>query len=92
MRSILFLIAMCSLLGCATIEDTFQSGGRQTASFDLQCAPEKLEMTVLNRERAIGGGWASATVGVRGCGKQTTYLWTRATRQWIRQSEVSTAE
>jgi|CXWL01.1.fsa_nt_gi hypothetical protein len=75
--------------GCITVESTFKSNGMKDAAFDLQCTEDKIEMTVLNRNDGLG--CKGSKVGVRGCGKQTTYECDNA-RNWHRSGEVSSAE
>lgn len=82
-------LAIASLLlatsGCVTVESAYKSGGAPTASYDLQCPAEQLEMTVLNRNEGLG--CAGSKIGVRGCGKQTTYV-CNDSQLWIRETEV----
>ena len=86
---ILAVVIVLGSIGCATVPETFQASGAQLAAFDLQCAPEQLEVRTLSSSRQMGGGWDSAVVGVRGCGKQTTYAYTKAAKRWVRQSEIT---
>lgn len=48
------------------------------ASFDLECPEEKLRYTELNED-----SW-----GVRGCGKQATYMWICNTKGYFRSGAV----
>jgi len=72
--------------GCITVVGTFKGNGIGTASFDLQCPAEKIETTVLKRNDRLG--CLGSRVGVRGCGKQTTYECDNA-RNWHRSGEIS---
>jgi hypothetical protein len=47
---------------------------RNRASYDLQCAPDKLEITEIDKR----------TAGVDGCGRRGTYVYTSDT--WILNS------
>ena len=89
---VVVLVLVLGSIGCATVPETFQASGAQLAAFDLQCAPEHLEVRTLSTSRQMGGGWASAVVGVRGCGKQTTYAYTKADKRWVRQAEITVIE
>ena len=77
-----------STAACAgtTVESTWKDNGATTASFDLQCPVEKIEIVVL--ERSDGLGCLGSRVGARGCGKQTQYECDNA-RTWHRSGEVS---
>lgn len=83
------VIAICcfllTLTGCVTVESAYGGSGMATASFDLQCPGDKIEMTVLERNEGLG--CFGSKIGVRGCGKQTTYVCDNS-RSWIRESEV----
>jgi hypothetical protein len=74
--------------GCfgTTVESTWHDSGVTTASFDLQCPGEKIDMTVLKRNDGLG--CLGSRVGARGCGKQTQYECDNA-RNWHRSAEVS---
>jgi hypothetical protein len=57
---------------------------RNQAAFDMQCPPEKLDMTPLAGDcgKKIANDY-DCTLGVRGCGKQTTYSHVPQTNTWI---------
>ena len=80
-------LALALLAACAgtTVESTWASNGAKTASFDLQCPEEKIEVTILVRNDGLG--CFGSRVGARGCGRQTTYECNNA-REWHRSSEV----
>lgn len=80
-------VALLLFVGsCVTVESTFKSDGLKNAAFDLQCPEDQVEMTVLTRNDGLG--CAGSKIGVRGCGKQTTYECDDA-RTWHRSAEVS---
>lgn len=57
------VLAACPALACASAEQ-FQGLVKERAAFDLQCESSSLEVTEL----------PGAAYGVRGCGKQATYI------------------
>jgi hypothetical protein len=69
-----------------TVESAWQDNGLRTATFDLQCPAEKIEISVLNRNDGLG--CLGSKVGARGCGKQTQYECDNA-RSWHRSGEIS---
>ena len=85
MRSLAILLALLSSVACASTEQRFAGSGIRSAVFDLGCSQEKIQVTVLARSRPAAG-CAGDKVGVRGCGKQTTYICRN--RSWVRESEV----
>ncbi len=88
-RTILFAAAsllLAGVTGCVSLESTWRADGVANAAFDLQCAEEQIEMTVLTRNDGLG--CLGSKVGVRGCGKQTTYECDDA-RTWHRSAEIS---
>lgn len=86
-------LVICTALilasGCVTVEGTFKSDGMKNAAFDLQCTEDGIEMTVLTRNDGLG--CFGSKVGVRGCGKQTTYQCDNA-RTWHRSAEISSVD
>jgi hypothetical protein len=84
----LAFLAIATTCGCAvvTVESAWKADGIKNAAFDLQCAEDKIEMTVLKRNDGLG--CLGSKIGVRGCGKQTTYECDNA-RTWHRSAEVS---
>lgn len=91
MNARIVLVAAATLLvasvsGCVSLESTWRADGVANAAFDLQCSEEQLEMTVLKRNDGLG--CLGSKVGVRGCGKQTTYECDNA-RTWHRSAEIS---
>ena len=93
-RLLICAAAISSLIvasGCVTVESTFKSNGMKDAMFDLQCTEDKIEMTVLVRNDDLVLGCKGSKVGLRGCGKQTTYECDGA-RNWHRSGEISTVE
>jgi len=87
-RTFLSILAIATTCGCAvvTVESAWKADGIKNAAFDLQCAEDKIEMTVLKRNDGLG--CLGSKIGVRGCGKQTTYECDNA-RTWHRSAEVS---
>ncbi len=86
MRTGLAILALVfAVSSCVTVESAYTSKGAPTASYDLQCPAEQLQMTVLNRNEGLG--CAGSKIGVRGCGKQTTYVCDNA-QLWVRETEV----
>lgn len=51
---------------------------RTRASFDMNCPEDQLSLTELDRNR----NHQTATYGVSGCGKRSTYIYTRETG-WV---------
>ena len=84
MSKVIAVAALLALSGCVTVEGRFQRDGLKTASFDLGCPEEKIEMVILNRNDGLGT--EGSKVGVKGCGKRTAYFSTRGS--WIRDGEV----
>jgi len=60
---------------------------RPQAAFDLQCTEAQLEMTPLSGDcdKKLGNTY-DCTLGVRGCGKQTTYSHVRGGSTWVANS------
>jgi hypothetical protein len=63
-RVIVLFVLGASSIGCSTVPARVNLL-KERAAFDLQCPKEQIETTDL------GGG---KTYGVRGCGKQVTYV------------------
>ena len=75
-------LAMLTLaLGCASHEaarlERQQSNLRRRAGFDLQCPEQELTLTPLGR---VQGNGYTQQYGVRGCGRQGTYV--QILRSW----------
>jgi hypothetical protein len=90
LQSILFSVFVgVASTGCATVtvESVYNDSGAATASFDLQCPADQIQMTVLKRNDGLG--CLGSKIGVQGCGKQTTYMCNNS-RAWVRESEVQT--
>lgn len=72
MNKRLAVVAIASLLGCATSQ-AMQDNVRKRAAFDLNCAQDKIQVIEIESpaNTALGalGSW-----GARGCGKQATYV------------------
>jgi hypothetical protein len=90
-RGLLALTTMLAMANCAgiTVESTWKSNGVSTASFDLQCPVEKVDIVVLKRNDGLG--CLGSRVGARGCGKQTQYECDNA-RNWHRSAEISSVD
>ena len=68
--------------GCATsVESLFMRDGLKRAAFDLQCATDQIQATVLVR-KGTGLCCTESQVGVMGCGKQAVYVCT-ACDSWL---------
>ena len=85
MKAAASMFLCVGVAGCVTVESAYQSRGAQAASFDLQCPADQIELSVLERNEGLG--CSGSKIGVRGCGKQTTYICDNA-QSWIRESEV----
>ena len=85
MKTVLLALLLAASAACVTVESAYAQKGAGTASFDLGCPADQIEMTVLNRNEGLG--CAGSKVGVRGCGKQTTYTCDNS-QAWRRESEV----
>lgn len=78
-----YLILCCVTLSCSgvrgSLRNSRQADLRQRAAFDLKCS-EQLEIVPLDDDaREHGGG----TTGVRGCGRQATYIWNAHGTGWV---------
>jgi hypothetical protein len=64
------------------------------ASFDMKCAKDKLELTVLAvdlaRHPGFGAGEAVSQMGVTGCGQTMVYVWTPS--GWVANIESHDAK
>lgn len=89
-------ILLLGLAGCAQTEADLAkerafdfSGGdelAQRASYDLNCGKGQMTATVLQR---IGMFQIAASAGVRGCGRQATYMRSAGTSgAWVLNSNV----
>lgn len=56
------------------------------ASFDFDCPPEDLKLTVLDTEGARN---LSSQIGVEGCGKKGVYVYLASTDTWISNAGVT---
>ncbi len=85
------VIGGLGLPACATVtaESAFAREGLARAAFDLQCPAEQVTSTVLTRNDGLG--CLGSVMGVRGCGKQTTYV-CNDSQTWVRDAEVSALE
>ena len=88
MKTVVRALLLAASAACVTVESAFAEKGAGGASFDLACPADQIEMTVLNRNEGLG--CAGSKVGVRGCGKQTTYTCDNS-QNWRRESEVQQA-
>ncbi|MGZ3425721.1 MAG: hypothetical protein ACXVCV_03685 [Polyangia bacterium] len=71
----------CPPEGCQKIDpEPDNDPVRRRATFDLQCAREKIEMVEID----------STTRGARGCGRQATYKQRLPTYDWVMDSAVVT--
>ena len=63
---------------------------KSQASFDLQCPDAQLEITPLSGDfgKKVANQY-DCTLGVRGCGKQTTYSHVPGTNTWVANAAVS---
>lgn len=71
--------ASVSIKGVSVLEESWTNALekiRPKAAFAFQCPAEALDFTILDTQKLLDGVVPS-TVGVRGCGKQAT---------WVRQS------
>lgn len=81
MKRLLTVTLLCSLGGCAAqLREARQADLRNRASFDLGCPAQQIELTPLDNNAAHYGIGAT---GVRGCGRQATYLWDGYRRLWV---------
>jgi hypothetical protein len=65
-----------------------QSGALQRASFDLGCAEGKMATTTLAGGPNVAGQPMDGTqIGVRGCGKRATYVFTDD-KGWVLNSPI----
>lgn len=88
MKTVLLALLVAASAACVTVESAYAQKGAGTAAFDLGCPADQIQMTVLNRNEGLG--CAGSKVGVRGCGKQTTYVCDN-NQTWMRESEVQQA-
>lgn len=58
------------------------------ASFDLSCAQDELELTVL---ATSGARKLASQIGVTGCGNKVVYVYFASTDSWIADSAVTPA-
>ena len=81
-------LGVAILCGCApTIRQVFVEHGLDRAAFEMHCSKNELEMVPLDPpldHRMVSG----AHVGVKGCGKQSVYVYTNQAG-WVLNS-VST--
>ena len=82
MRRHVFLPLMLLLAGCAAQQARWNyqraRDTRTRAAFDLECPADKLELVPLGT--APVEDWLVVSYGVRGCGRQATYVLVPPTR------------
>lgn len=79
-----FLIpGFLALSACGAGESTL----RTRAAFDLKCDEAKLQVTDLGGGGLTGGG----TKGVRGCGREATYVYSPNGNTWVLNSDSTPA-
>lgn len=80
-RSLLLVgMGVLACAGCFVPAETL----RPQASFDLQCPPDQIQMTELSGDCGKKAGTDyDCTLGVRACGKQTTYSHVPRTNTWV---------
>lgn len=88
--------ATASIKNVTVLEESWSDALEQVrpkAAFDLQCPAEALDFTILTTQRLLDGVVPS-TIGVRGCGKQAT--WIRQSRKglvsWIAERAATATE
>jgi hypothetical protein len=87
MRTFLSLLPILALLAaCAADTESL----RVRAAFDMQCTQAELQLTELaGGDRNTNG--TGAVYGVRGCGKQATYVY-GPQHTWLMNSDSAKAE
>lgn len=87
-----------ALLAVAVLGSLFCVSGKNRrtelvnrAAFELSCQPEAVSTVIISKAPScMVEDWACATtVGVKGCGKQTTYVSDMRSGTWIRNGEIS---
>jgi hypothetical protein len=71
--------------GCITVESSFEGRGLNQATSDLDCAKEKIQYKILNRNDGLGCNLSQ--VEATGCGKKALYN-CDAQQQWVRSGQV----
>lgn len=76
-------MVMVTVGGCFFPADTL----RPQAAYELQCPADQLQITELSGDcgKKAGNDYA-CTLGVRGCGKQATYVHVPRTDTWLMNS------
>jgi hypothetical protein len=75
-------LSFVALTGCGvTVRESFASHALERAAFELKCPREIIEIVPLNRG-LDDGNQPETQVGVKGCGKQAVYVYTRG-MGWI---------
>ena len=70
MRITILVLTLCVSVSCAAqMNAEFRQKALTKASFDLDCAPEKLQISVLN---TVPNG-RETQLGIKGCSKQGSY-------------------
>jgi hypothetical protein len=83
-----FAIALLLGAACAhvTAERSFREKALQRAAFELGCAADQIQFTVLQRND--GFGCAGSQVGVVGCGKKAVYVCT-VHQDWVNNTAAT---
>ena len=93
---LLLLVSGCATVtikGVSVLEESWDDAVEQVrakAAFDLQCPATSLDLTILTTQQLLDGVVAS-TIGVRGCGKQATWV-RQKNRNWLAESTPSAIE
>lgn len=82
-----FFVLSALSVSCVTVESSFDQRGLNQAAGDLDCAKDKIQYTVLNRNDGLGCNLSQ--VEVTGCGKKAIYN-CDAQQQWVRSTPVKT--
>jgi hypothetical protein len=85
-RLVLVCLSMWSFVGIAACAGFFMPADtrRPQAAFDLQCPQNQIQMTELSGDcgKKLATNY-DCTLGVHGCGKQTTYSHVPKTNTWV---------
>jgi hypothetical protein len=74
-----FPLAIVMLIGACYGSQHWATQVRTRASFDLQCGEQQLDA------RPLGD---NANWGVRGCGKQASYVWSDSSKSFVLNSPI----
>lgn len=82
------LLTLLALIVCASCSHNNRATKTVTtrAAFDFDCAPEQLQLTVLDTE---GVRNLSSQIGVEGCGRKGVYVYFASTDTWISNSGIT---